>query len=82
MSTAREGALASKSQSVEDLPWDRRRYLIAAFNVLWVRRAGGGVIDNEDPDDPVTGHAHALVRTKKPPPDRLGWGPVREAIVL
>ncbi len=81
MSVYRRARLSSRDQSCSDLPWDRRSYLIAAFPVSSVREAGGGVVDKEDPGDATTGHAHALVRTPSPPPDKAAWRQVRRSLM-
>ena len=81
MSVARLGLLSAANQTVADLPWPSDRYVIASFSVAAVRAGGGGVVDVPDPDDAVTGHAHAVVRTVNPPPDRKLWGKVRHQVL-
>lgn len=81
MSVARHELLEAAGQTVADLPWPAERFVIASFLVSTVRSGGGGVVDAPDPADALTGHAHALVRTSEPPPDKGQWSDVRNAIL-
>jgi len=54
---------------------------VGRFHAKDVRRGEGGIIASEDPDDPVLGKAHALLRTKSPGLPRPEWNYVRSAIL-
>jgi hypothetical protein len=51
------------------------------FEADVVRDGDGGVVHKDDPDDPVLGEAHALVRTKSPTFPRTQRNAIRARII-